>query len=138
MITSLSHVDDVPSMSLYSEAAPPEAGEMTNNAVLFQDVDGLCGARDCSQCHCRHHPPHRHGAYHVLRAPDLNLNLNGTNVCVCGLQASRNERGVGQTSGVQREGEGTDLRMLVHQSQAGCIIGKGGLKVKELRDVSTE
>ncbi|XP_026287837.1 heterogeneous nuclear ribonucleoprotein K isoform X1 [Frankliniella occidentalis] len=48
--------------------------------------------------------------------------------------ASRNERGVGQTSGVQREGEGTDLRMLVHQSQAGCIIGKGGLKVKELRD----
>lgn len=51
-------------------------------------------------------------------------------------QASRNERGVGQTSGVQREGEGTDLRMLVHQSQAGCIIGKGGLKVKELRDVS--
>lgn len=26
--------------------------------------------------------------------------------------------------------------MLVHQSQAGCIIGKGGLKVKELREVS--
>lgn len=48
--------------------------------------------------------------------------------------AARNERGVGQTSGVNREGEGTDLRMLVHQSQAGCIIGKGGLKVKELRD----
>lgn len=29
-----------------------------------------------------------------------------------------------------------DVRMLVHQSQAGCIIGKGGLKVKELREVS--
>lgn len=29
-----------------------------------------------------------------------------------------------------------DLRLLVHQSQAGCIIGKGGGKVKELREVS--
>lgn len=28
--------------------------------------------------------------------------------------------------------------MLVHQSQAGCIIGKGGLKVKELREVSCD
>lgn len=28
-----------------------------------------------------------------------------------------------------------DLRVLVHQSQAGCIIGKGGGKVKELREV---
>ena len=28
------------------------------------------------------------------------------------------------------------MRMLVHQSQAGCIIGKGGLKIKELREVS--
>ncbi|XP_065214267.1 heterogeneous nuclear ribonucleoprotein K isoform X2 [Planococcus citri] len=27
-----------------------------------------------------------------------------------------------------------DLRVLVHQSQAGCIIGKGGGKVKELRE----
>ncbi|XP_031788652.1 heterogeneous nuclear ribonucleoprotein K isoform X2 [Nasonia vitripennis] len=27
-----------------------------------------------------------------------------------------------------------DLRMLVHQSQAGCVIGKGGLKIKELRE----
>lgn len=27
-----------------------------------------------------------------------------------------------------------DLRLLVHQSQAGCIIGKGGGKVKELRE----
>lgn len=31
-----------------------------------------------------------------------------------------------------------DVRMLVHQSQAGCIIGKGGLKVKELREVSSK
>ncbi|KAG5323119.1 HNRPK protein, partial [Acromyrmex heyeri] len=29
-----------------------------------------------------------------------------------------------------------DVRMLVHQSQAGCIIGKAGLKIKELREVS--
>lgn len=29
-----------------------------------------------------------------------------------------------------------DLRMLVHQSQAGCIIGKGGGKIKELREES--
>ncbi|KAL6255371.1 hypothetical protein P5V15_013709 [Pogonomyrmex californicus] len=29
-----------------------------------------------------------------------------------------------------------DVRMLVHQSQAGCIIGKGGLKIKELREQS--
>jgi len=28
------------------------------------------------------------------------------------------------------------IRMLVHQSQAGCIIGKGGYKIKELREVS--
>lgn len=27
--------------------------------------------------------------------------------------------------------------MLVHQSQAGCIIGKAGSKIKELREVST-
>lgn len=29
-----------------------------------------------------------------------------------------------------------DLRMLIHQSLAGCVIGKGGSKIKELRDVS--
>jgi predicted RNA-binding protein YlqC (UPF0109 family) len=29
-----------------------------------------------------------------------------------------------------------DLRLLVHQSQAGCIIGKSGFKIKELREVS--
>ncbi|KYQ53389.1 Heterogeneous nuclear ribonucleoprotein K [Trachymyrmex zeteki] len=31
-----------------------------------------------------------------------------------------------------------DVRMLVHQSQAGCIIGKGGLKIKELREVKDD
>jgi hypothetical protein len=29
----------------------------------------------------------------------------------------------------------TELRLLVHQSQAGCIIGRGGDKIKELRHV---
>lgn len=33
-------------------------------------------------------------------------------------------------------GEDVDLRLLVHQSQAGCIIGKSGFKIKELREVS--
>ena len=28
-----------------------------------------------------------------------------------------------------------DIRMLVHQSQAGCIIGRAGFKIKELREV---
>jgi len=35
----------------------------------------------------------------------------------------------------QRSGE-ADIRMLVHQSQAGAIIGKAGAKIKELREVS--
>lgn len=30
--------------------------------------------------------------------------------------------------------EDVDLRLLVHQSQAGCIIGKSGFKIKELRE----
>ncbi|KAJ9592538.1 hypothetical protein L9F63_015811, partial [Diploptera punctata] len=33
-----------------------------------------------------------------------------------------------------RSSEDVDLRMLVHQSQAGCIIGKSGFKIKELRE----
>ncbi|KAF8566318.1 hypothetical protein P879_03366 [Paragonimus westermani] len=32
--------------------------------------------------------------------------------------------------------EGVDLRLLVHQSQAGCIIGRCGYKIKELREQS--
>lgn len=34
----------------------------------------------------------------------------------------------------QRSGE-SDIRVLVHQSQAGAIIGKGGSKIKELREL---
>lgn len=35
----------------------------------------------------------------------------------------------------QRDDE-YDVRLLIHQSLAGCIIGKGGQKIKEIRDVS--
>lgn len=28
-----------------------------------------------------------------------------------------------------------ELRMLLHQSHAGCLIGKGGSRIKELREV---
>ncbi|KAL1513650.1 hypothetical protein ABEB36_003036 [Hypothenemus hampei] len=31
-------------------------------------------------------------------------------------------------------GSDIDMRMMVHQSQAGCIIGKGGSKIKEIRE----
>ena len=31
----------------------------------------------------------------------------------------------------------SDARLLIHQSQIGCIIGRGGAKVKELREVRT-
>nr|CAI5837194.1 unnamed protein product [Callosobruchus analis] len=33
-------------------------------------------------------------------------------------------------------GKELDLRMLIHQSQAGCVIGKSGAQIKEIRDVS--
>lgn len=36
--------------------------------------------------------------------------------------------------GGSSSGEDVDLRLLVHQSQAGCIIGKSGFKIKELRE----
>lgn len=32
--------------------------------------------------------------------------------------------------------EDFDVRLLIHQSLAGCVIGKGGQKIKEIRDVS--
>lgn len=32
--------------------------------------------------------------------------------------------------------EECELRVLLHQSLAGCVIGKGGSKIKELKDVS--
>ena len=31
-----------------------------------------------------------------------------------------------------------DVRILIHQSLAGCVIGKGGSKIKEIRDVSIQ
>jgi hypothetical protein len=37
----------------------------------------------------------------------------------------------------QSNGEEYELRMLIHQSLAGCVIGKSGGKIKELKDVST-
>ena len=36
---------------------------------------------------------------------------------------------------LQKDDE-VDCRLLIHQSLAGCIIGKGGSKIKEIRDVS--
>lgn len=39
-------------------------------------------------------------------------------------------------SNLQKDDE-YDIRMLIHQSLAGCVIGKGGSKIKEIRDVST-
>ncbi|XP_017789216.1 PREDICTED: heterogeneous nuclear ribonucleoprotein K isoform X2 [Habropoda laboriosa] len=39
-----------------------------------------------------------------------------------------------EENGSRHGSDEIDVRMLVHQSQAGCIIGKGGLKIKELRE----
>lgn len=47
----------------------------------------------------------------------------------------RGGAGGGQGNNDNQGETDVDVRMLVHQSQAGCIIGKGGLKVKELREV---
>jgi hypothetical protein len=33
--------------------------------------------------------------------------------------------------------EDLDVRLLIHQSRAGCVIGKAGAKIKELREVSS-
>ncbi|XP_033220809.1 heterogeneous nuclear ribonucleoprotein K isoform X2 [Belonocnema kinseyi] len=39
-----------------------------------------------------------------------------------------------EENGSRHGNDEIDVRMLVHQSQAGCVIGKGGLKIKELRE----
>ncbi|KAF7401522.1 hypothetical protein HZH68_007342 [Vespula germanica] len=39
-----------------------------------------------------------------------------------------------EENGSRHGSDEIDVRMLVHQSQAGCVIGKGGLKIKELRE----
>uniref|UniRef100_A0A1I8HGC3 Heterogeneous nuclear ribonucleoprotein K n=1 Tax=Macrostomum lignano TaxID=282301 RepID=A0A1I8HGC3_9PLAT len=44
--------------------------------------------------------------------------------------------GLGTQQGAVTNTGDVDLRLLVHQSQAGCIIGKGGSKIKELREES--
>ncbi|KAK9695720.1 KH domain [Popillia japonica] len=39
-----------------------------------------------------------------------------------------------EENGSRINGGELDLRMMIHQSQAGCVIGKGGSKIKEIRD----
>ncbi|XP_071053975.1 heterogeneous nuclear ribonucleoprotein K isoform X2 [Onthophagus taurus] len=39
-----------------------------------------------------------------------------------------------EENGSKMSGGELDLRMMIHQSQAGCVIGKGGNKIKEIRD----
>ena len=39
-----------------------------------------------------------------------------------------------EENGGRINGDELDLRMMIHQSQAGCVIGKGGSKIKEIRD----
>lgn len=49
----------------------------------------------------------------------------------------RGERdGIGSQQGAVTANGDIDMRLLVHQSQAGCVIGKGGSKIKELREES--
>ena len=36
----------------------------------------------------------------------------------------------------QEKGSDSEIRILIHQSQAGCVIGRAGFKIKELREVS--
>lgn len=38
--------------------------------------------------------------------------------------------------GPKGNSEELDVRLLIHQSRAGCVIGKAGAKIKELREVS--
>ncbi|XP_072942740.1 heterogeneous nuclear ribonucleoprotein K [Epargyreus clarus] len=37
-------------------------------------------------------------------------------------------------AGLKGNNEDFDVRLLIHQSRAGCVIGKGGAKIKELRE----
>lgn len=52
--------------------------------------------------------------------------------CCCCVLTTRSD----SFAHAQKEGE-IDCRLLVHQSLAGCVIGKGGHKIKEVRDVSS-
>ena len=40
-----------------------------------------------------------------------------------------------QRRGGDDDGGESEIRFLIHQSQAGAIIGRGGNKVKEMREV---
>ena len=50
-------------------------------------------------------------------------------------EATRPRGGRDQNQGQNHEG-GAELRMLVHQSQVGGVIGKAGYKIKEIREAS--
>ncbi|XKL61357.1 hypothetical protein PGB90_008414 [Kerria lacca] len=61
--------------------------------------------------------------------------VNVINEVLPNLENSSSGRGgKGRTGKDENTLDDVDLRVLVHQSQAGCIIGKGGGKVKELRE----
>jgi heterogeneous nuclear ribonucleoprotein K len=49
------------------------------------------------------------------------------------LRSNRDEEGHGDE---EPQPTGVDLRMLIHQSQAGSVIGRGGERIKELREQS--
>ncbi|XP_026464257.1 heterogeneous nuclear ribonucleoprotein K-like [Ctenocephalides felis] len=42
-----------------------------------------------------------------------------------------------EQNGCRAGSDEVDIRMLIHQSQAGCVIGKAGSKIKELRDINS-
>ncbi|RZF36519.1 hypothetical protein LSTR_LSTR008854 [Laodelphax striatellus] len=64
----------------------------------------------------------------TVSASDVETVLKVTNEVVPNLEDFSSSGRGGKSS------DDVDLRMLVHQSQAGCIIGKAGGKVKELRE----
>ncbi|GBP22684.1 hypothetical protein EVAR_13965_1 [Eumeta japonica] len=43
-----------------------------------------------------------------------------------------------EENGAKMNNDDLDIRLLIHQSRAGCVIGKGGSKIKELRERLTE
>ncbi|XP_046999661.1 heterogeneous nuclear ribonucleoprotein K [Schistocerca americana] len=57
---------------------------------------------------------------------DLDTVLNVVNEVIPNIDDASSRQG--------SRNDDVDLRLLVHQSQAGCIIGKSGFKIKELRE----
>lgn len=77
------------------------------------------------------------GSVSIILCKKFFLILLCTNVNIMYYQRfKRGGAGGGQGNNDNQGETDVDVRMLVHQSQAGCIIGKGGLKVKELREVN--